>query len=81
MAENRRHRYSFRFKKEAILTLERNGGNVASTARECKVSPQNIIRWRKKKDEIFNANEPEPPNQEDENNDTGKGKDNDATIY
>ena len=61
-------------------TLERNGGNVASTARECKVSRQNIIRWRKKGDEIFNGTELEPQDQEDENNDTSKGEDNDASI-
>ena len=65
--------------QKAQLTLGRNGGNVA-VRRECARSRQNIIRWRTKRDEIFNANEPEAQDQEDENNDTSAGEDNDANF-
>ena len=43
----KRHSYTFRFKKETLFELDRNGGNISKTSTACNVSRQCIISWKK----------------------------------
>ena len=53
----RRISYTLRFKKETLIQLENNGGNVRRTATDMKVLRTCVGRWKKERAMIFKATE------------------------